>query len=333
MGRGPSQEYYKNMNDNFVKGSLTCLKPAVIKRRISKRFPLMLNIEPTNACNAKCFYCPREITAKKKGINFIDFGLYKKIIEQVGDNKLIMLNLHKDGEPLMDRNLPEMIQYAKEMEAAEVIHFNTNGILLDSGVAKGVLEAGVDDITISIDAANEDTYQRLKRRKGLKQLEDKVEQFVDFRNSIDSPTFIRVKIMEFDGVSQKEIELFNKRWTGIADQVQVTGVHNWSGGIESLQITDEQTDQRFPCALLWYLLAINSNGEVSVCNVDWNYSGVVGDVKTQTIEEIWNGKEIRSFRRAQLKGIWNCPEVCEKCVVWTSVGDLWKFFNTKSEFV
>ncbi len=333
MGRGPTKKYYNNMNDHFVKGSLTCLKPEVIKKQITTKFPLMLNIEPTNACNARCYYCPRDITTKYKGINYIDFNLYKSIIDQIGDNKLIMMNLHKDGEPLMYKKLPQMVHYAKEKDVSRIIHFNTNGILLDSDAAKGVLDAGVDDITVSIDAAYEDTYYRLKKRKGLKQLEEKVEHFIDLRNAKGASTFIRVKIMEFEGVSQNEIQLFNERWTGIADQVQVTGVHNWSGAIEDLEITDEQTNKRFPCALLWYLLAINSNGEVSICNVDWDYSGVVGDVKSQTIEEIWNGGKIKSFRRAQLDGIWNCPDVCDKCVVGVSVGDLWKFLKSKTEFI
>ena len=71
----------------------------------------------------------------------------------------------------------------------------------------------------------------------------------------------------------KEIELFFQKWSGIVDEVQVTGVHDWSGTIKNIRITDEQSKDRFPCTLLWYMMAINSNGKVSTCNVDWDYSG------------------------------------------------------------
>jgi len=321
------------MNKNFVKGSLTCLKPEVIQERINTEFPLMLNIEPTNECNAKCYYCPRDITAKVKGVNFINFELYKSIIDQIKEHKLIMLNLHKDGEPLLHKQLPEMIKYAKDKNAADIIHFNTNGTLLDKNIARRVLESGLDDMTISIDAAYEETYQRLKKLNGLEKLEEKIRNFIKLRDEMDAPTFIRVKIMEFEGVSKEEIETFQSRWKGVADQVQVTGVHSWSGAIEDFKITDEQVSERYPCALLWYLLAVNANGEVSICNVDWNYTGVVGNAITSSVKDIWSGKKIKLFRQAQINGVWNCPEICDECVVGVSVGNMWDYFKTRTDFI
>ena len=53
MGRGPSNQYHEPINEAYVEGSLTCLKPETIKRLINTDFPLVLNIEPTNACNLR----------------------------------------------------------------------------------------------------------------------------------------------------------------------------------------------------------------------------------------------------------------------------------------
>ena len=121
--------------------------------------------------------------------------------------------------------------------------------------------------------------------------------------------------------------------TDVADEVQVTGTHNWSGAIDEIEVTDEQTPDRYPCVLLWYMLAVNSNGEVSTCSVDWNYSGSVGNVHEQSLKEIWNGDRIREIRRNQLNGIWNDPDVCDECVVWVSVGDMWEYLKTRKEFL
>ena len=76
-----------------------------------------------------------------------------------------------------------------------------------------------------------------------------------------------------------------------------------------------------------------SNGEVSICSVDWDYSGVVGDIFSQSISEIWNEKSIRNIRKAHLNGKWDCPKVCDKCVVWVSVGSVWDCLNSKPEFI
>lgn len=332
MGRGPSKKYYHVLNECYVEGTLTCLKPSVIKNRINTNFPLVLNVEPTNACNAKCCYCVREEMIKEQGINFLSFADFKMIIDQIGDNKLIMLNLHKDGESLLNKELPDMIKYAKEKDAAEIIHLNTNGTLISGPVGLGIIKEGIDDITISVDAATEETYFKFKGIPGLAKLEDDIKRALEYRDKINSKTNIRVKIMEFDQISNKEIELFHEKWIGIADEVQVTGVHNWGGAVD-VEITDEQTDKRFVCAFLWYMLAINSNGKVGLCSVDWDYSGVVGNIYNQTIHDIWNGEPMKKFRRAQLDGIWDCPKVCKECVVWVSVGDMTEYLRSRKEFI
>ncbi|MBF0137324.1 MAG: SPASM domain-containing protein [Magnetococcales bacterium] len=331
MGRGPTTIYHQSLNDNYVKGTLTCLRPEVIQQRIHTGFPLVLNIEPTNACNARCHYCPREMTVQSQGTHYLDLEDFKRVIDQI-PQKLIMLNLHKDGEPLLHRDLPAMVAYARKKDAAEVVHLNTNGIPLHSRVGRGIIEQGIDDITISVDAASEASYRRFKRVKGLSRLEGHIRDTIDYRNRLNSPTHIRVKIMEFDQCPPEEIELFRERWTGVADEVQVTGVHSWSGAID-LRVTDETTPQRYPCALLWYMLAVNSNGQVSICNVDWNYSGVVGSIHTQSVAEIWNGPRLRMIRNNHLQAIWNNPQVCEKCVVWVSVGNMRNFLQDQEKFL
>ena len=86
-------EHFNNFNENFVQNSLTNLKPEVIKSRITTDFPLILNIEPTNQCNARCYYCPREMMIKEQGISFMSLDTFRKIIDQIGENKLIILSL------------------------------------------------------------------------------------------------------------------------------------------------------------------------------------------------------------------------------------------------
>jgi len=332
MGRGPTKEYHMTLNENYVEGSLTNLKGSVIKSRLTTEFPLILNIEPTNSCNAHCYYCARDKMVKDQGISLLSMDTFRKIIDQIGKDKLIMLNLHKDGEPLLNRDIPEMVEYALEKEAANIVHLNTNGILLNGKTGRGVIEKGIDDITVSIDASHEETYCRFKKLKNLLKLEENVVKAIEFRNKVNSPTKIRVKIMEFEDIEKEEIEHFQEKWTGVADEVQVTGIHSWSGSIEGLKITDEQSANRYPCAILWYALAINSNGKASVCNFDWNYSGVVGNINKQSIMEIWNGYKLKEIRRAHLKGIWDFPNICKECVGWVCSGDLSAFFHDKKEF-
>ena len=77
----------------------------------------------------------------------------------------------------------------------------------------------------------------MKQRRGFNILNDNIQSFIEYRDKIGARTTIRVKIMEFDQICNDEIEAFHNKWEGKADQVQVTGVHDWSGAVRNLTIT------------------------------------------------------------------------------------------------
>lgn len=336
MGRGPTEKYYKDMMDGYVKGTLTCLDEEFIKENISTDFPLVINLEPTNACNLLCNICPRKlaINSGKKNLGYMDFDLYKRLIDEMANHKkLKILTFHKDGESLLHPKICEMIRYAKDKDVSETLHINTNVTTLnnDEDIAK-FLKSGIDDVTISIDASRPSTYKKIKGVDLLEKVEQNVHRMLELRLvlGLDAP-FIRVKIMEYDEITREEIEEFIEKWTGIADMVQVTGVHSWSGSID-VRITDETKTHRYPCALLWYTLAINWDGIVSACNVDWDLTAAVGDANIDTIHDIWNGGVIKKIRRLNLTERYGEVPVCNECVVWSSCSNLKELFLSKEEF-
>lgn len=332
MGRGPTKEHHKDMIEGYVKGTLTCLAPDYIKKNANVDFPLVLNIEPTNACNLSCYLCPRNKSVRKVG--YMDFELFKKIIDECKRHKkLKMIHFHKDGESVLHPGIFEMIRYAKEKDVAEVLRMNTNAVLLEGKAAEDFLLSGLDDVTISMDAAREDTFEKIKGKNLLRKIESNAEGLLKLKKEMGlSRPFIRVKIMEFEDTFGEEIKEFLKRWRGVADEVQVTGVHDWSGSIKGLTITDEVKNERYPCVLLWYVLAVNWDGIVSACNVDWNLSAKVGDLGKETLQEIWMGKRIKELRKAELRGDHSLAEVCRDCVVWSGGENMKDWFLEKKEF-
>ena len=332
MGRGPTVEYHKNMMDGYIQGTLTCLAADYMKNNINTDFPLVINIEPTNACNLNCYLCPRSTGVRKVG--YMDFGLFKNIIDECKSYKrLKMINFHKDGESLLHPKIFEMIRYADEANVADVLHINTNGLPLEEKDFETFLLSGIDDVTISIDATREKTFEKIKNANLLGKVEANVRRLLALKKELGlTKPFIRVKIMEFEDVSQEEIREFQDKWEGIADDVQVTGVHSWSGAINNLKITDEVKQVRYPCVLLWYMTAVNWDGSVSACNVDWNLSTLIGDLNKETMHSVWNGRKLRDLRKAELSGNHESAQVCQKCVVWASGENMTDWLRSKREF-
>ena len=197
MGRGPTKEYYKKLNEDYVEGTLTCLKNSTIKRVISPEFPNIMNIEPTNLCNLKCIYCPREKALKGNGM--MDWKVYTRIIDEITEYKpLIMLHLFKDGESFLHPKFINMITYAKKKNVAKTIHLNSNALCWSDRVIDELLDSGIDDITVSFDAARASTY---KKHKGFDCLDKAERQVINLlkkreKRNLKYP-FIRAKIMEF----------------------------------------------------------------------------------------------------------------------------------------
>ena len=333
MGKGPTEAYHKDLMDGFIRGSLTCLSGRTIREEINPEFPLMLNIEPTSACNLRCYVCPRHRSSKPVG--YMDFELYRRIIEQCAEQKpLRMLNFHKDGESLLHPRIFEMIRYAKDRHAARVLHINTNAMCLTDDKIEPFLRCGIDDVTISLDAFRPETFRKLKGVNALDRVERNVRRLFEKKRklNLDGP-FIRVKIMEFED-TKEEISDFVRKWTPIADDVQVTGLHDWAGTLEGVNVTDDtQTGaSRFPCVLLWYMMAVNWNGTVSVCNFDWDCAGIVGDCRRQSLSEIWNGEPMKKYRRHVLNRQYDKAGICGPCTFWCGEEDLTEYFLGRKEF-
>ena len=119
--------------------------------------PFTILIDPANACNFRCVFCPTgdgkllKQVGRPKGRMKLD--LFCKIIDDIAGFKerLKKLQLYKDGEPLLNKSLPDMVAYAKQREVSEVVGTTTNASLLDADMAEGLLSAGLDQIRISVE--------------------------------------------------------------------------------------------------------------------------------------------------------------------------------------
>ena len=125
--------------------------------------PEIVQIESTNICNAKCVFCPRDEMERKQGV--MDMELFKKVADECAALGITHVRMHNYGEAFVDRQLVEKIRYAKQIGIKEV-GLISNGSLISDEVARGMIEAGLDAINISLDAAGKDVFE--STRVGLK---------------------------------------------------------------------------------------------------------------------------------------------------------------------
>jgi MoaA/NifB/PqqE/SkfB family radical SAM enzyme len=280
-------------------------------RERAPRLPEIVQIEATNICNAKCTFCPRDDMKRRQGI--MDMALYRKIVDECAALGIGHVRMHNYGEAFVDKQLPEKIAYAKSRGIPEV-GVITNGSLLGPDVARAVVEAGLDAINISLDAAGRDTFE--STRLGLKydKVIANVEGLVRIRRELGRkrPKLILSFVRQDNSAEE---QAFIDHWSAVADKIHITELHNWAGTLK------RRSDVNFPCYRQWLTFTVLWDGRVSLCCADLDGHVVLGDLTTQTIADIWNGDTYRRVRREQLES--GGPSICRDCDLPAKDSPLW----------
>ena len=273
--------------------------------------PEIVQIESTNICNAKCVFCPRDEMHRRQGI--MSFDLFTKIVDECVELGITHVRVHNYGEPFVDRRLVEKVRYAKEKGIREV-GMISNGSLITEAVARGMVDAGLDAINISVDASGKDVFE--STRIGLKY--DKVianiERLVRVRAESGKrrPKLILSFVRQNNSADE---QAFIEHWRQIADKIHVTDLHNWGGTLH------QQSDVNYPCYRPWLTFTVLWDGRVSLCCADFDGHTILGDMSTSSIRDIWNNEVYRSVRREHLEN--GGPDVCRACDLPRKDSPLW----------
>ena len=119
--------------------------------------PVCLYLEVTNRCNLLCETCPRTFEDLEPPAD-MSWSLFRKIVDQYPDIERVVM--HGVGEPMLVRNLPRMVRYLKDR--GSYVLFNTNGTLLTPVKGQELTDAGLDELRVSLDAADRETFKRVR---------------------------------------------------------------------------------------------------------------------------------------------------------------------------
>jgi MoaA/NifB/PqqE/SkfB family radical SAM enzyme len=276
------------------------------RQRVLNEFPLHLDIESTNACNLRCIMCGRNFMTEK--IGYMDWELFKKIIDEGARYRLPSIKLNYRGEPLLHTGLAQMVAYAKRSGVLEV-QFNTNGLTLDAAKIENLLDAGVDRMIFSFDGATRETYEKIRRGSSYDKVVNNIKALVMARNrrGLRKPS-VRVQMVKMRE-NEREVEAFIKMWLPVANRVAMSTRREPTG--------KEGEAKHFACPQIWQRMMIAWDGEVRMCCGDWLGEIVLGNARESTIYDLWHGEKVSEVRKLHAEGRFNEIPVCSRCEVNT----------------
>lgn len=293
---------------------------------IDYKFPAHIFIETTRACNLKCACCPR--TSEDIPSGSMKLEVFCKIIDEATAYGARNFCLHMFGEPLLHPRIIDMVRYIKEANKKHSILLTTNGFFLNSEIALGLLEQGVDKIVISFISLREERLRQLTGNAQIEIVINNIKDAIAIKGNISSKTKIFMRLLLSDDTLDEKndfIALAKK----IGALAEVRNTHNYSGVIKNNYAARVLGSTRHPCYHLWYSPAITWDGKVVICCSDWNYSEVLGDIATHTLAEIWQGQRIKELRALHCAGAYQDIPLCRECNVWSLYPDIFFKFQKK----
>jgi len=326
------------------------------------KLPKTLYIETTNRCNLRCRGC---ILYRGNWEPDRDISLeeLKRITDQLPDLERVFL--HGIGEPLLNNELPDIIRHLKRHKV--YVLFNSNGILLNSQRQQDLINAELNELRISLDAASAHGYKKIRNSNAFEGVIKNLKSFrlLQKRLQVASPAMslwflgTRENISELPGLIELAAEIGIKEvylqrlvyfqddegygvaratktlqdsTDGVPELVRLSremaaklgirfNASGLSGPIESLQGEAEDSQPWSMCYRPLTLMYITANGNVLPCCISpfstLDYDSIVlGNVFTNSLEEIWTGPKYENFRQQHQTA--TPPKSCRGCgIQWS----------------
>lgn len=312
--------------------------------------PVIYNIETTNACNMKCEMCPRT-TMMTRPIETMDMKTFKKIIDQIrpfsseewtkwenfveknyhiskddmNENHFFLyiipkvIVLHGYGDPLLDRNMPERIGLLTEKGIPSYFSCNPANININRTIE--MFENGLGYIKYSIESVDDISHKKIRgEASNFTESYKKIVKLLEVKEKKSYKTTIVITMLNLHKNNQEE------EYLKLCDFFKELDVYIY------LKSQDQQWYQKKSkgtqsihwiefCQFPWSSMTIKSNGEAAMCVEDFNNEIILGDVRKESLYDIWNGDKYRKFREDHFnltRGI-KCTEQCDMKLIGSLV--------------
>ena len=272
-------------------------------------FPPCLQIEPASICNYRCLFCyqiDEEFTKKNNGMmGMMPLDLFKRVIDEA-QGKCEAVTLASRGEPLICPDFGPMIKYAGGKFLA--LKLNTNAWFLNEKLCYAILEAGVNTVVFSADAASEPTYSRLRVNGNLEKVYANIKKFRDIREKYFPHSKVITRVSGVKVPSTDSLEDMGKFWGELVDQVAFVNYNPWENSYKQ-----EVNDITTPCSDLWRRMFVWWDGTVNPCDVDFKSTLSIGNLKSDSLSGLWKSSKYTSLRESHQEKKRSQCEPCARC--------------------
>ena len=277
--------------------------------------PDHVQIQTITGCNADCMFCPNGKTRRNipRGQR-MDRDLYCAIVDQSIELGIRRYSVYLMNEPMLDRNLPERIEYVSaRIRKPQYVKVTTHGGLMTKRMARGLLDSGLNKLKISVQSLNPVTYRDIMGLDLAKTLRN-IDRLLELKQQ-GGYKLPKLEIVMVDSIqTHDEIPAIKRYWQERDIKLYIEPVENRADqkNIRDLAIGAEKLKPFSWCRRLMEQVYILYDGRMVQCCADWEQRSVMGDLKRESLADIWYGERYSDYRRkfavGEVKGM-----ICACC--------------------
>lgn len=286
-------------------------------------YPKSVKIELCSVCNFNCSYCSlstREIQPEAE----MNFELFKKIANDLKNCGVNEIGLFFIGEPFLSPSiLFNAISYLKDELQIPYVFLTSNGSLATGHEVKRCMKRGLDSLKWSVNFADVEQFKTMTSVKNSEQVFDRVlyniKTAYETRNQNNYPTRLYASSIHYNDEQVERMQpvlnlhvlpyVDEHYWLPLLNEVPEFGGTKTPGNVGIYN----KPVQPIPCWVLFSAGHIMVDGSFTACCHDATGKWIMGDMKTQTLDEIWYSETFKALRRAHLANDIS-GTICKTCI-------------------
>lgn len=279
---------------------------------------LYLLFETVSACNLKCVMCAHSFGYEQTPrMSDEIFDLGKKAIKEM-DIPSICIN--QCNEPLLDKKLFERLKELEKIENIVDVHMNSNGLLLDEGVAEKILDSNITKLFIGFDAFSKDIYEQVRVGSNYDKVIKNIQYLIDLkekRNQIFP--IIRISFVR-TSINEKEIEDWYHFWKDKVDYITLQEYLSPVLDKSKNNLISENSKRKIykvseiTCNSPFERAIIRGDGHILPCCAPFATQMSLGNILDNKLQDIWNGETANSLRHYFTENKWLEHPLCSQCL-------------------
>lgn len=305
------------------------------KHSAALSFPSTLQIQTQSFCNGECPICPYSVLRAKQEQGIMTQELFEKVAHQVAEEpSMCTIWFTLQNDPLLDKRIFQWIKYFKSLNQQKRAILVTNGELINEFKLEEIIQSGLDELIISLNAHTERTFNMINKGMEYKKVIENINLLL---SNVTMKSRIKISFV-LTRDNEREIHEAIHYWSKKGVKTRLMYLTNRAGTLENYHYHNSTVEPRiYPwlhpwsikrrlyvyykknilkrCSRAFYLMCILFNGDVILCCEDWSKRPIIGNVNHDSLRSVWNSTKFNEIRRLILEKKYKDIIPCRQCSV------------------